>query len=432
MPHSLNLQLPESKSPSPVRLGIILFSILVACRFALLILLASATHAAEFSDDIGFLVTFASSPFSLIDGSAWYPFPPLISFLMAFFAKPLLLFLPKWYAMRISFMLFEMISWPILWSLICYTTNSQRVRCFLGITYIVAPVSWMASVVMCQEETISLVFFSLIVWAILKKRPMLAVFLCGLGVVSAKVYFLIPLCVLCALLPTKPYSQTFKRAALGFLPIIIVYGCKALLSMDSTGQGLASFAPPCDNSVNIWCLLGPYLGLDGVGAKKLSAIFAATGVLMPIAIGKFLYRNQTVPAMEQVRIITASMMWCFTCFYHINAEYFLIIVPALLILFRPWISMVIVIIVMTLPWAVNFFYGINLAIERGINLAIEGGPKGGKVAFVKLYQSVSSIPPDTLLKLTVYIFSIAILAISITLTVSVVLRAKTEANTKLT
>ncbi len=372
---------------------------LFAIRVAQLAAIGWFTGGVEFADDIRFQRIYAADPLQLLIGrsTTFEVFPPLFPFVLAALHTPLSYVLAPFYAMRASMLAIELLAWPLLWWLIV-TVASGRSRHLLAITCILAPMCWISTVMMCQDEVISLWFFAAIVVALLKNRLTLAIMLCGVGVVVAKIYFLVPLAGLVGV----PVHRTWKRwlcdLFAGLVPILVVYGAQAIATGQAGGavNAFGDFVVPSEMSVNIWGLIDRYNVLTSVQARRVSGALALTLSMLPLLALR--WRGRSAAGAQQVRLITAMMLWVYLAFYHINPEYGLIVVPGILIAFRPIVTSAILFVGFSLPWAVNFFYGVRVGLDRG---------DPGRAVFVQLYQAIFSLEPSVMQGISIIPVTIA-------------------------
>jgi hypothetical protein len=97
------------------------------------------------------------------------------------------------------------------------------------------------------------------------------------------------------------------------------------------------------------------------------------------------------------------LLWVYFAFYHINPEYGLIVVPGILVAFRPAVSAAVVLVGFSLPWAVNFFYGVRVGIERG---------DPGRAAFVRLYEAIFPVAPSVMQSICIVLVSVGMLCLA--------------------
>jgi hypothetical protein len=362
------------------------------------------SHGLEFADDIHFQRIYVADPLQLLLGRSmtFEVFPPLFPLLLAAFYAPWSQVLSPFYSMRACMLTFEVLAWPLLWWLIVNSAKG-RGRHLLAIAYILAPIGWISTVIMCQDEVISLWFFAAIAIALWKSRLTLAVFLCGAGVVVAKIYFLVPLAGLVGVPANRSWKHWARDLFVGLAPIALIYGAQAIATGRAGGavDAFGEFVVPSEMSVNLWALFQRPDLLSSTQTRRISGALALVLSLLPLAAWRLRGRAATGP--EQLRLITAMLLWVYFAFYHINPEYGLIVVPGILVAFRPAVSAAVVLVGFSLPWAVNFFYGVRVGIERG---------DPGRAAFVRLYEAIFPVAPSVMQSLCIVLVSVGTLCLA--------------------
>jgi hypothetical protein len=308
--------------------------------------------------------------------------------------------------MRATMCMVELLAWPLLWWIVV-TSASNRHRHLLAISYIASPVAWVSTVMMCQDEAISMALFAAVAIALLRSRLRLATFLCGVGVVAAKVYFLVPLVGLLGIMAGRTWKDWLYDVLAGVAPIAAVYGLQALLigRAEHALVAFENFVVSFPNSVNIWGLIHRFDLIGDEQARASSAVIAIALSMLPLLTVRL--RGMTATPIEQVQTIVAMLLWVYLSFFHINAEYFLIIVPGVLVAFRPMIASMTLLVGFSIPWAVNFFYGVALGMELG---------DAGRAPFVGIYQRFLAADPRLLQGISVVLMTAVTLGLASILT----------------
>jgi hypothetical protein len=308
--------------------------------------------------------------------------------------------------MRMTMCAIEVLAWPLIWWIIVNSAPG-RARHLLAITYIAAPMCWISTVIMCQDESISLLFFAAIVVALLKSRLRLAICLCGIGVVVAKIYFLVPLVGLLGIPANRSWKEWTWDAVTGWSPILAVYGLQAVL-VGQAGAAAAAFErffPSIENTVNLWALVERIFSVGDERARRLSAILALSLSMLPLLVMR--RRGMPAGAKDQIRLIVAMILWVYLSFYHVNPEYGLIVVPGILAIMRPRVASLVLFVGFTLPWVVNFFYGVRVGVQRG---------DAGRAPFVEVYQAIFSVEPSVMQTISIVPVAVATLWLASVLT----------------
>ena len=388
--------------------GVVYGFALLLVRIVQLVAIGGFTHELEFADDVSFQRVYAADPFQLLLGrsTTYEVFPPLFPLLLWSIHAPLSWLLSPFYSMRATMLGIELLAWPLLWWLMVRFAP-RRGHHLLAMTYIAAPMCWISTVMMCQDEVISLWFFAAVVVALLKNRLRWAIFLCGVGVVVAKIYFLVPLVGLIGVTLNRTWRNWGQDVIAGLAPIAAIYSLQALLTGRAGGavNAFEDFVIPFEMSVNIWALIQRLDIVNNEQARRISGILAVALSMLPLLVMRL--RGTSATGRDQVRLITAMMLWVYVSFYHINPEYGLIVVPGILILFRPSVTAAILIVGFSLPWAVNFFYGVGVGMDRG---------DPGRAAFVRVYEAIFSIDPSLMKDISIVPVAVATLWLAAVLT----------------
>jgi hypothetical protein len=264
---------------------------------------------------------------------------------------------------------------------------------------------WVTTTIMCQDEAISMAFLAAVSIAICKDRRRLAILLCGVAVVIAKIYFLVPLVGLLGLPMNRSWRNWVADAATGAAPILAVYGLQAILTGHAgvAIDALNRFVIPYEMSVSIWALLDGRVADET--ARRASGVIAFCLAMLPLVI--MWIRGKPTSTLEQIQVIVAMLTWVYLGFFHINPEYYLIIVPGLFVALRPVIAATVLLVGFSIPWAVNFFYGVQIGMERG---------DPGRAPFVRIYQAATQLDPTIAHRISIVAFFITTLALAVMLT----------------
>jgi hypothetical protein len=383
--------------------------LLVAVRTVLIVAIGWFTGGVEFAGDVEIQRHYIADPLQLLLGRAttYDVFPPLFPLLLWCLHAPLSPYFSPFVTYRAAMVLAEVLAWPLIWRLITKSVDG-RGRHVLALAYIVAPMCWVTTVFMCQDEAISMVFFAAVILALLHRRVRLAILLCGLGVVTAKIYFLVPLVGLLGVPLQRTWRNWLVDAALGWAPIVAVYGVQAALigRAGVAAEAFDRFVIPFEMSVSIWALLDG--AVSDEAARRISAVCAFALSMIPLLI---VWHQRRLPGPHaQVALVTAMLTWVYAGFFHINPEYYLILTPGLFVVLRPAVAVSLLIIGFSLPWAVNFFYGVQIGIERA---------DAGRAPFVRIYHAVTSADPLIAHSISV----VAVCLLSVTLAILLTRRA---------
>ena len=247
-----------------------------------------------------------------------------------------------------------LLAWPLVWWIIA--TNIQgTMRHLVALAVVFAPICWVSSSVMCQDEAIGMGLFAAIIIALLRHRLGLAMFLCGVAVVVAKIYFLVPLVGLIGLAADRSWGTWLRQGFVGIAAIMAVYGPQALLTsrQDQGVNAFSDFAPPAAISISVWVIIDQLVTLSAQHAKSVSGILALVSSMLPIWL--FRKRSFVVEPIDQARVPVAMMLWVLGSFYLIDPDYCLLFVPGNISVLRPVATIWTMFVLFSFPWAVNFF-----------------------------------------------------------------------------
>ncbi len=379
---------------------------LAAVRVGIMLAMGWLTGGRHFTDDWKRQLGFLDDPFQILmarKGHGYAHYPPLQPIVTWLMATPFT-GLSSFYTIRCFSILGELLAWPLIWALFLQAVPRTRTQRILALTYVLMPVGWLTTSLFAQEEPLSLICLAGVLLLAWKGRFDAAAILSGIGVVTAKVYFLIPLLALVLSPSLSDRRGILRRAALGAAPIIVIYGfVGARLLMQQEPSPLLEFTPAGIHSTSIWVLIRDWLGLSLETTKRVSMVTGLIAGLLPLAVAKA--KGVRCEKLTQLRVITTMMLFVFMWFYHCDPEYYLIVAPFVLLALPLAGAIAAVVAGFALPYAINLFYAVDRA--RHVDVG------AGKTVFVNLYDRF--IPFDPALMHT---FSLlALCAVSLWITV---------------
>jgi len=383
---------------------------LLAFRLLLLVLLGTFVEEREFTDDVDMLQEIARHPFKLLIGHSRYAqHPPLLGFVEAVLFAPVAVFANDFNNYRITLILYELLGGALLWyALSLYPESATpRMRLLLASAYLLLPSQWMSSVVMAQDEIIACVFILAILACLASRRYSAALFVAGFGVAAGKIFILLLLFPLLALLPSP---KLWKRMVIGVIPVALAYAVQFLGAFSWVDQvPLASFHPAAPFSISFWTWLTPLLGISVAHTLRISGTLGLTASVVLTLVAIFLWEDVDLKKESSSQRLTenlaalfyAVLAWFFVFFYHVNPEY-LTLLSACVLLMRPGVAFLLAHAALcTLAWMVNFAYGIDKSLTSTKALH-------GKAKFVKWYQDYSPLDPHMVYELALAV-SVALL-----------------------
>lgn len=360
-------------------------TVLLICRVVAVLVLGWATGGQHFTDDWMHVRWYVEYPFQILrahDTPAPAHYPPLLPLLLWLPGSVLRAVLPEFYAVRFTSIFFELLAWPLIWLMLRWFVTYPPHRHVLAAIYVVAPIAWMTTAGMVQDESILLLGVVGVILLCACERFRTAALVCGLGAVAAKIYFLIPLFALTFLAPPLRWRSIVERALLGGVPVVIVYGWTALAQIQAglvtdgqAGVAILNKVSNVEHGVSLWATAVRYTNLAPAQISKFSGVLAFISAVIPVFLARRSLRG-SFDIVVFMRVLTAMFLGVFLWFYHCDPEYYLVLVPLLLVLLPVRWCVVFVLGAFSLPYAVNLFYGVD-------NAMADGGDSG-KMVFVRV------------------------------------------------
>jgi hypothetical protein len=372
--------------------------ILAVVRVGMVLTLAALTHHQQFTDDWRFMLSFYEYPMQILLGehrggpAFWPPFYPLAS---ALFGRPLSGVLSPFYSVRLVSVIIELLAWPLIWAIITRLIENPRMRSSVALGYICMPIAWVAIAIYGQDESLAMLVLAGVVLLALDRRYRLSALLCGIGAITAKIYFLVPLLAIVIAVPVVRWREYVHRALLGGLPIILGYGWVAYVQLSTataqvpngtTGVALLDFKSSSTHGVSLWAIILKYTDLSVDTARLISFVCALSLPLLLLAVVKL--KHVRLEQRGIVQLITVMLLIVFLWFYHCDPEYYIMVAPLLWVSLSQTAAFWLGFIGLCAPWAANLGFGVARA-------EMQGGT-GGKALFVNLYHHYIPIPPDIL------------------------------------
>ena len=82
-------------------------------------------------------------------------------------------------------------------------------------------------------------------------------------------------------------------------------------------------------------------------------------------LAAFLMRIRKPDAFALFNVMAAALTWVFLLFYHVNPEYYVLLLPLLALVVQSRAAVVAGTLLMTVPWLVNLFYGVAWRLAAG-------------------------------------------------------------------
>lgn len=374
--------------------------ILALTRIGALVATALLVSGDEFTNDIPVHLGLIETPFDPLLGLTDQlvgareenaPYPPLLGLVEAVPAYPLQLVLPDFYAFRLTYIVYEVLAAGFFWLALRSIVADPRLRHRAALAFIVLPMGWVTSAVMAQDEVIAACWVALALWLVASGRHRGALVACGVGIVAGKIFLAVPLL---ALVVALPVGRLWTRAAIGIAPAVVVYGWVVVASsLRGRDAPLLDFTPTNEFGVNAWVLLTDYLNITDAAAKNVSNVLCALACIALVAL--YARRPGGFAVNRAIALSTAMLLWVLVLFYHVNPEYYAMLVPLLLALFLSWSELALTTAVFVISWGINVLYGVKQVMA--------GEAAGGRRVFVDIYDALSPVDAGTAYPVLVWI-----------------------------
>jgi hypothetical protein len=334
--------------------------VFVITRVALIFAVARLTQGSELSDDVALHVGMMRAPLDGLLGSGVFAlYPPLLPLIES---APFTLFessLGSSVAIRCAYALFECLAAVLVHIAVRHLAGKQAaVRA--AWLLLALPCGFLSSTVLPQDECVAYAFAAGALLALAFQRETTALVLLSIGVVAAKVFFIVPLFALVVWLRKAPFAA---RCVYAFAPCTLVYALLWSLHQRSGALRILRFAPSADFGVNAWVFAAGSMPATSVRSFSL----VCGGALALACIARPLWTQETVLGARPVAAFTlasAALAWFFVGFYHVNPEYYALLLPAIVLSCRRAAHAVIALLATGLPWAVNIAHGIQHKLDK--------------------------------------------------------------------
>ncbi|MEY4579759.1 MAG: hypothetical protein RL701_4462, partial [Pseudomonadota bacterium] len=334
--------------------------VFLATRAALIMAVAHFTHGSELSDDVSMHVTMMHAPFDgLLGRGLFAQHPPLLPLLEGAVFSLFESSFGSSLAIRCTYALFECLAAVLVHSSVRQSAG-DRAAARAAWLLLALPCGFVTSTLLPQDECIAYAFAAGALLALTHRHETRALVLLSIAVIAAKIFFVIPLCALVLWLRKTPFLQ---RCAYAFAPCTCVYALLWLMQRQSGVFQLVRFAPYAEFGVNAWVFLTARMSADNMRWLSL----ACGGALALACLARPLWLKQSEFATQPQAafvLATAALAWFFVGFYHVNPEYYALLLPAIVVRCRSAAHSCIALLATALPWAANIAHGIEYRVTQ--------------------------------------------------------------------
>ena len=293
-------------------------------RIALIGVLITYFNSTAFLDDIHMLYYGGTHPLCLITGSlagisgTYAPLEPLIY-------APFTAICNSLNGVRLATFTFEFLT-LLMMILIGNKIIKEDTLHKIVLIYILIPLSWVESIVWAQDEILAALFLLVVLYFKLRDKEDLAALSLGLTCVCSKI---IPLIIFVPLLLTANNKK--KTILLTILPLVAIY---LPINYNYKLLGIGSpFLAQIHLNMPVGSLSIPYLFKlltdYPIQWSLLSFILVSASLLIYYAYLFYKYQKKDMPDFIDMSIV--SFLICFVFFWQTHPEYYIYILPILLL-----------------------------------------------------------------------------------------------------
>ena len=384
--------------------------------FLLLVSFGYVVGYSEISQDISMHMKLIGNPFYQFTQtiSDQMQHPPLLGLAQAAFVHPILLLTDTFAAFRVGYLIMLVVAFAFFLRTIQLSDMRMSEGYASILCFAFMPVIMIPTIILPQDEMLSLMMVSILALLLIKKQYMWFLFVSGLSVVLAKIYFVIPLAIMLSFLDRR---DLLRGVGIGLLPIVSVYLPIIIIAKFMGGvYPMQGFKPTIEFCSGIWTLMTSVDLFTFDEARRISVIIIAVFMLcLMFYAHKF---RKYVDIRDMNGIIASAMLFAFLMFDHTNPEYFVMCVPFVLLAVNSIAGKFLSTFALSLPWFINFLFGVRGAVVRG-----EGA---GKSIFVSMYNMFFSFEQiDVILNISLLVVNALIFIVFLHITVNIFRRIKT-------
>ena len=356
---------PPGEGPTPGWPEAVFFvAVVLLSQLALLVAVLRLTGGREFTSDAPMLMGLARHPLEVLGGTTatYGQHPPLLGVLIAAFAVPASWAMSDMAALRLALVLWSAIGSAFAWAGLRALLPPDRRRWAL-VAVVVLPTGWYTPVIASQDEVIAAAFVVAVLWLVATKRWPAALVLCGVGMAAGKIFLAAPLLVLVAFVP---WGTMLRRALVGGVAPVVAYGWVTVAAL-ARGQHppLLTFDPSPTFGVNGWTLAVFHTDVVGLQtARRVSELLVPTAFAGLLVVAG---RRRLDPSPARLwALVTASLLWTWVAFYHVDPEYFALTNVALvgLAMVTGRAERVVAVVLAVVPWVTRIFYEADIPSGR--------------------------------------------------------------------
>jgi|GEM_PF-3940454 len=338
-----------------------LVGVFLLVRLGMLIAFFKLTGGNEIASDVYFHKLIIDQPLGILAGtsyeiSSYPPFQWLVEWpLYNLFA----IFFHKFLSIRLLMLTVELLAFSLLVYQSRHFFDSKKMLIATAVLFIIAPVQYFSTVFFVQEDIISQLFILLATLALLKGYRELTMAILVLGVLIAKIFFIIPLFYVIWFHGNHTFFKRVTHGLLSIAPIVLVYFITITNALNNGGDvPIRDFTPDADYAANFWVLILK-ADPDALTTVKHASLLLSAAVQFLVIGIFFFYKYVRKKTLHPLVLIAVPLVFFFGTFYQHMPEYFLMLWPVTALLCTSLFQHLLLAFAFSLAWAPRVIHGIK-------------------------------------------------------------------------
>ena len=350
---------------NPVEVALFIASFLLF-RLFLIVSLYILTNGQELASDNVFHEIIINNPLGILNGTAIHiaSYPPLQWIIEWPLFNLFSLHFSEMISYRLMMCTIEFVSFLVLIKICRLSGLKKMMKMAILIFFIVSPHQYFSSVFFIQEDVIAQLFMLIALAFILEKKRMLCIFVLVMGVLSAKLFFVIPLFYIVIFQGNHKFINRVFHGISALIPLIIIYCISIINALNNGGEvPIRDFTPDAAYAANYWVILLNMYPDSLTLFKNISVYISALVQLLLFSVLLFISSKRTVSWSPTI-LLTIPLGFFFGTFYQHMPEYLLMLWPAAALLCTAVWHQVIIVSALSFAWAPRIFHGLVTVTEN--------------------------------------------------------------------
>ena len=344
----------------------------VVVRCVLVIGLYLLTGGQELASDVVFHERIIKDPLGILNGTAFEiaSYPPFQWLVEWSLFNLFNLYFGEMVSYRLLMVTVEFIAFICAIVVCLKITIKKMIALSILILFIISPHQYFSSIFFIQEDVIAQLFMLIAMLFLLQKKRNLCILTLVLGVLIAKLFFIVPLFYVILFQGHRLFVQRVLDGFIALIPIAIVYIFTITQALSNGGEvPIRDFTPDAKYAANYWVLL---IDSDPVLLKyykNVSLVFTASVQFILISAFLFISWKRKQP-MPPLLLLFMPLAFFFGTFYQHMPEYLLMLWPVAALLCNNVWQQLVLVAALSFSWTPRIFHGFNTVVD-GFGTAAE-------------------------------------------------------------